>query len=292
MNRFKPPETVHRHAALLSAYGVQFGVQSDTSAVLDGLSERLPTDWLRPVPASRLRDARLQRLFTVVVDDQVRIFDSNGEVGPPRPLQEALDKLRTEIQLDLAEWAPGHVLVHAGVIGWNGRAVMFPGRSFAGKSTLVAALVQAGATYYSDELAVLDEDGRVHPYARPLGIRADDGRVSLRTAEQLGGIVGIDPLPLGTVVMTRYLPEAVWRPRRAAPGFTATRLMGLSLSMRRHPERAISVLALACSRARCARGTRGEPDAVVSWLQADCPLDESEQFASPAYADTMHEHAL
>jgi hypothetical protein len=31
----------------------------------------------------------------------------------------------------------------------------------------VAELVRAGATYYSDEFAVLDSRGRVHPFPRP-----------------------------------------------------------------------------------------------------------------------------
>ena len=55
---------------------------------------------------------------------------------------------------------------HAGVVGWRGRAIVIPGRSHAGKSTLVAELVRRGAVYYCDEFAVLHETGRVHPYRR------------------------------------------------------------------------------------------------------------------------------
>ena len=69
------------------------------------------------------------------------------------------------------------VFLHAGVIGWRDRAFVFPGPSFAGKSTLIAELVRAGATYYSDEYAVVDEDGRVHPYARALQMRQSGGSV-------------------------------------------------------------------------------------------------------------------
>jgi hypothetical protein len=43
--------------------------------------------------------------------------------------------------------------------------MVLPGKSFAGKTTLVAALVRAGAEYWSDEYAVLDANGDVHPYA-------------------------------------------------------------------------------------------------------------------------------
>ena len=50
-------------------------------------------------------------------------------------------------------------------------AIVMPGASFAGKTTMVRAWLEAGATYYSDEFAVLDRTGRVHPFARPLAIR-------------------------------------------------------------------------------------------------------------------------
>ena len=44
------------------------------------------------------------------------------------------------------------------IVTWGrGRAIVIPGRTFSGKSTLVAELVRAGATYYSDEYAVEDE---------------------------------------------------------------------------------------------------------------------------------------
>src|SRR5687768_17180193 len=68
---------------------------------------------------------------------------------------EALAALENALQATVAAHARGRVFVHAGVVGWRGRAIVLPGRSFAGKSTLVRALLAAGATYYSDEFAVL-----------------------------------------------------------------------------------------------------------------------------------------
>ena len=56
------------------------------------------------------------------------------------------------------------LFIHTGVVGWQGRAIVIPGRSMTGKTTPVKVLVEAGATYYSDEFAVLDKQGQVHPY--------------------------------------------------------------------------------------------------------------------------------
>ena len=85
--------------------------------------------------------------------------------------------------------------MHAGVVGWNGRALLLPGRTLSGKTTLVAELLRAGATYYSDELAVLDARGRVHPFPKPLAIREKgdaSGERPPRRSERRG-----DPAPSG-----------------------------------------------------------------------------------------------
>jgi len=71
------------------------------------------------------------------------------------------------------------------VVAWRGRAILLPGRSYVGKSTLVMELVRAGAVYYSDEYAVLDARGRVHPFAQPVALREPDGGTLCTT--QFGG---------------------------------------------------------------------------------------------------------
>src|SRR5207247_125098 len=83
---------------------------------------------------------------------------------------------------------------HAGAVAHRGRIALLPGQSFAGKTTLTAALVELGALYYSDEFAVLDADGLVHPYAKDLSIR-DHGRMqrSDTPVETLGGLAGRVP---------------------------------------------------------------------------------------------------
>jgi len=63
------------------------------------------------------------------------------------------------------------VHVHAAVASLGGRAVILPGRSGAGKTTLVTALALAGWDYLSDEVAALDlRRDVVRPYPRPLAL--------------------------------------------------------------------------------------------------------------------------
>ena len=68
--------------------------------------------------------------------------------------------LDARIRLYLSTHCRTHVLVHAGAVTWRGSGIILPGPSRSGKSTLVIALLEMGATYYSDELAVLDPSGQ------------------------------------------------------------------------------------------------------------------------------------
>ena len=87
-----------------------------------------------------------------------------------------------------------------------------------GKSALVAELVRAGATYYSDEYAIFDSLGRVHPYPKPLSLRGEpDGRAERHPIEGWGGRRGTKPLRVGLVVNTVYKPGARWRPGCSLP---------------------------------------------------------------------------
>ena len=63
--------------------------------------------------------------------------------------------IRRDIERGVATHCDQMVFVHAGVVSWHGIAILVPGRSAIGKSKVVSALVQRGATYYSDTFAVL-----------------------------------------------------------------------------------------------------------------------------------------
>ena len=179
----------------------------------------------------------------------------------------ALEAFESDLHRYVAEWAPRRVFVHAGVVGWKGRAIVIPGRSFTGKSTLVAGLVRHGATYYSDEYAVLDGRGRVHPFPRALALRNNGNtkqeRLSLKS---LGGKTGSEPLPVGLVVVSRYRAGARWRPRRLTPGQGVLALLANAVSARRQPNRVLSSLRQAIARAPVIQGTRGEAGEVAAQL--------------------------
>ena len=159
----------------------------------------------------------------------------------------------------IAENARRRLFIHAGVVGWKGRAILLPGRSMSGKSTLVRALVEAGATYYSDEFAVLDEHGLVHPYPRALSVREDPRREQERIPlEELATPHGTRPLPVGLVAITSYRPDGRWRPRELSGGRAALAMLASTISARSQPQLALKLLARIARKAVVLKGNRGE----------------------------------
>src|SRR6266851_8913285 len=154
------------------SYGVRVGVRVNDPSILNDVIARLP-------PGSKPASLQVvDHLYSVIggsANPNAKVRRLNLaywnllRIARSRKFDEVLEAFESHVQLTVAEHAPRRVFVHAGVVGWNGRAIVIPGLSHSGKTTLVHQLVRAGATYYSDEYAVLDARGRVHPYARPLG---------------------------------------------------------------------------------------------------------------------------
>src|SRR5437660_3781012 len=193
-----------------NAYGVRVGLRANTEGAFRLAAEYLPPD------AKPSAYAEVERLYSFVLGGEARgsklrryhmLYANEVQLARTFDLEHALRSFEDDSQFYIAEAAPRRVFVHAGVVGWRGRAVLIPGRSFSGKTTLVAELVKAGAVYYSDEYAVLDATGRVHPFPQPLGVRADGSLYQEPVrVENFGGKAGSRPLPVGLVVVTGYKP--------------------------------------------------------------------------------------
>jgi hypothetical protein len=254
----------------IKSYGVSVGIRTNDARVLDKLVERLPPVW-RPA-----RSPVVERLYSVFMGGEgarpgVRRF--NLLYGDLQRLvrsvneEHVLDALESDLHLHVAEMAARRSFIHAGVVGWRGKAVIIPGRSFSGKTTLTRELVRAGARFYSDEYAVLDARGRVHPFHRPLQIREDEsGRQTKYTVESLGGERGVKPLPVGLVILSEYKKGARWRPRKLSAGQGALAVMAHSVSARRQPQAVLDSLQQVVSRAPVFKGTRGEASEIVDTI--------------------------
>jgi hypothetical protein len=260
-----------------TAFGVRIGVRASAENLLEPLASHLPVGWKPEIRST------VERLYSII----------GGSIGP-RPsvrrfsflygdvqqlarttyVEDLYEALESDMDFYLAQATRQRVFVHAGVVAWKGRAIVIPGRSQSGKTTLVRAFLQAGASYYSDEYAVFDERGRVHPFPRHLSIRGDTDQTGTRiSAESLGSQTGIGPLPVGLVTLTRYRAGGRWKPRALSPGRGTLGLLANALTARRQPERALATLGKVVHQVPILAGTRGEAvETVVSILHV---LDNS-----------------
>ena len=173
--------------------------------------------------------------------------------------------LAGDLQSAMARRAAGWTFVHSGVVAIDGRVLLLPGRSYAGKSTLVAALLRAGARYCSDEFAVIDPAGRVHPYARQLALRTPVRRVR---ADELGGIVVTDSLPASAVLFTEFVPDTDFDMLPISSAEIALRLLQHCLGVRGRPVETMAALQALAIGAKGFIGRRGDADVAAAALIA------------------------
>jgi hypothetical protein len=197
-------------------------------------------------------------------------LERNGDVVSSGLAELVLDDFDWYLRRHIAENAPDHIFVHAGVVAHRGRAILVPGLSFSGKTTLVIALVRGGATYYSDEYALLDLNGMVHPYPKPLSIRlaGDGGRQTEHHVSQLGGSAGTDPVPVGLVVSTQYRVDAQWRPVELSPSEAVLEVMPHVFPIADRLQASLAALGHAFAGVRTLKGDRGEADELAAELLA------------------------
>ncbi len=239
---------------VFGGYGARIGVRFTDRTLGAELA-------LRPSPGTRLAaPGKVDRMLSIFrKDGRYWIYGDNEMKCQPIVRADLLDAFTTHLRAAFAEYSRSKLFVHAGAVGWNGAAIIFPGKSRAGKSTLIAELIKAGATYFSDEFAVLDDKGQVHPFAKPLSLRdTPSSRQRETPVETLGGVAARKPLPVALVVMAQYRDGARWKPTTLSPGEGALEIMAHTIAARRWPALALSVIGAVADRAIVIRSERGD----------------------------------
>jgi hypothetical protein len=247
------------------AFGVTMGVTTNRREARDRIPEILPPGW-RPCS-----DAAVKHRLAIVGDERgTYAVDVGGKpVLANVSLDIALDSLDSAVRMRVAREARERIFIHAGAVGHAGGALVLPGSSFTGKTTLVAALVRAGATYYSDEYAVLDSDGLVHPYAKPLSIRGDSYLQRDHRVEALGGTTGEQRLPVRVMVVATYRGTTEWAPEPLEPGDAALALIAHAVPAQDRPAETLRAATRAVEGALTLKGDRGEAEDLVPLLLAE-----------------------
>jgi hypothetical protein len=172
-------------------------------------------------------------------------------------ISRVLSAAASHVEDTVAEHSREFVFIHAGVISWHGEAILFPGRSRTGKSTLIRELLDGGAVYYSDEFAVVDSEGLIHPFARPLSLRLPSGRISLHP-NQIGAEIGSRAIPPAGVIFTHYVANGGWQPVFLPQGRVFLELIRNTVAIRSSPARCIQYVKSLIRPAIGMRSARGE----------------------------------
>lgn len=256
MNRSDEAKTL-----VFETYGVRFAITSRLADVLVELEGRLRSAF-PPGELAVVRSIRNARRFSIRSNRRNRyaLFAGRTKVTAGNDLNVFLNFLQGRLRLFVAEHAPDFVFVHAGVVGWKGKAVLVPGRSHSGKTSLIKTLGESGAQYYSDEFAIIGRDGLIRPFASELAVRDPTGggeQVGV-AIEELGGVRGDDPIPVGLIVFTEFEPKGRFVPTPMTTGEGILELLSHTIPMTYRPEFSLKLLNLAASRAIILKSKRGE----------------------------------
>jgi hypothetical protein len=149
-----------------------------------------------------IRVARSADEFQLLADDVV-VASASRAIGLVPDLIRVLDEAVLQRLTTLRA-------VHAGTVVWGGWALLLPGRTHAGKSSLVAELLRRGATYFSDEYALIDSEGLVHPYPRPLLVRNGRPEQVPMLPSECNASFGENPAPVGWILSLQYVSGCTW----------------------------------------------------------------------------------
>jgi len=196
-------------------------------------------------------------------------FLRNGEplsVGTPDIF--SFRHLNALIRVSVAEFSRDLVFLHAGAVAWRGKGIILPGMSFDGKSTLVYELVKLGAEYYSDDFAILDREGLLHPFPRDISMRTreEDYQIYEVDPAHIGGTVGSAAVPVGLVFLTKYRARTRWAPTKLTRGEGIFQVLQFTLPIRQKPDLALQVLNATGAKAVFSTSPRGDAKAAATRL--------------------------
>lgn len=197
-------------------------IRSDVRGIPEGMLElyrHYPLESADSI-AEYLLEVRYTRLWRRFFRRQ--IMAELGQPTPMVPMAEAHASLVLEMGLNwsLATRNATHLVFHAGVVEKDGRAVIIPGLSGQGKSTLAAGLALRGWRYFSDEFGLLDLDSLdMVPYPRPVSLKNESIEVIRAFAPDAGVTKPLVDTHKGTVAYVP--PQKIWIERMdevARPG--------------------------------------------------------------------------
>lgn len=251
-----------------SAYGVKIRITADDPLLLSKIRKNVPL--LIPSCVKFQKHTTADFHFYLRSPNGLYEFYNNDELVVSGGIDEKsfLNFFLSCLRLTVAEFADSRVFIHAGVVSWKGMAIVLPANSFCGKTTLVSELIKNGAIYYSDEYAVLDENGFIHPYPKMLSVRGivDEHLQKEIPVEEFGGVIGTKEIPAGLVLFTKFEKNAIWNPEELTTSQGVMEILAHTIPIRHNPKFSLEVLNKTLSRAVILKSNRREVEITAKYV--------------------------
>ncbi len=272
----------HPHHVSFESFGVRVGVSANDARIVERLPYLAPPQ-ARPCELSAVEHhvdvdttdgLRFNAKYDIHPDPVDKEIDDDIWVAGDADLELVLAMLEAHVHDCIALNAPDHLFLRGGAVLHRGRAIVLPGEGLSGKTTLVEALVRAGATAYSDEYAVFDRHARVHPYTKPSLLPG--GSTATNGGEGAVHTADVEPREAAAIAITGYRPGAEWRPQRLSRGESMLALLSHAVPGDERPKETMSGISRVLDSDPVVMvGERGEADAVAPLLLADAALERS-----------------
>jgi hypothetical protein len=217
------------------------------------------------------------------------VSGSEGRMFSVRRIEEVLPHVEWALNWEVVRRMDSFLQLHAGVMERDGVGVVFPASPGSGKTTLCAGLLSRGWRFLSDEFALIDGEGMIHPYPKALCIKEGSfvvmehlglPMVSPRRYRKgkKGRVAYVNPRVVGHegigercrlrhVVFPKFEEGATPRLRSITRGETGFELAQLSFNLRKKGNRGMEMLMGALQRADCHRLVSGDIDATCDLLE-------------------------
>ena len=246
---------------VFEAFGVKVRLFSDRPELLELAYEIASKALIKRLEIIENKTISVDHTFGIHRNSENNLFFTD-DGKPTGEFEREIDfrrTLNTMVRVHVAEKAREWVFIHAGVVGWRGRAIILPAASHSGKTTLVSELIRLGAHYFSDEYSVIDPAGMVHPYERDLSIRPPGSEIPIQVPPaEFGAEIGIDPIPVGMVLLTKFEEGAVFDPERLSMGIGIMETVPDVIPIRLNTDFSLKVLNTAFRHAIIVKSLRGE----------------------------------
>jgi len=248
-------------STIVDAYGVRISIDADDQSIFEQVKAICTEAFVGRLSFSEpaLASPDLRYRFRTLGNGEVEYDLDGARVGKFVQKRGFSRHFNSMVRAHVAGKTKNWVFVHAGVVEWRGKAIVIPGQSQQGKTTLVSELIRIGAGYMSDEFAILDSGGFVHPFDRDLAVRTSQeiGMESV-SPERFGAEKRLEPIEAGMVLFTSFVENGIWNPERTTVGNGILATIPQVIPVSFNTEFALKVLNTTFNRAIIVKSDRGE----------------------------------